>query len=405
MMKLFSVHRWTYVFIAILFVACKNNDKAGSGKGLSVSGVITNNQTAKKVYLEELPAGSSQGTIVDSSAIDKDGRYKLKTNPKESVLYGIRLEHNEYPIAYMINDVPTVTVDITLNSQNNGFAEKYEVKGSPASQEMKDFMSRFDNDLQKIYIISQRTDSLKNANAPDSVIAPLIEEWRSQAGTTRDFASASFTKANDPALFLFELGAYESIAERYGLQPLDPEEENDIVNKAAVKFPNHNGLAEIKKSRNENVARMKKLAEGKWVGKQAPDFSLPDPNGKEIKLSSFRGKYVLVDFWASWCVPCREENPNVVKAYSKFKDKNFVILGVSLDNPGEKDKWMTAVMKDNLTWTQVSDLKGWQSAVVPMYDFGEVGIPYNILVSPEGMVIAERLKGAALEAKLEEVLK
>jgi len=399
------MRRWIYAAIAIMFVACKNNDKTVPGKAFAVSGVIINNQTAKKVYLEELPAGSSQGTIIDSSVIDKDGNFSLKANPKESVLFGIRLEHNEFPVAYVINDVATVAADITLNTQNNGFAEKYEVKGSPASQEMKEFMSKFDSELQKIYFISQRADSLKNLNAPDTLITPLIEEWRSLAGAIRDYAFSSFTKASDPALFLFELGAYESIAERYGLQPLDPETESEILDKAAVKFPDHKGLADIKKSRNENAARVKKLTESKWVGKEAPDFSLPDPNGKEIRLSSFRGKWVLVDFWASWCVPCRQENPNVVKAYNRFKDKNFAILGVSLDNPGEKDKWMKAVMKDNLTWTQVSDLKGWQSAVVPMYNFGQVGIPYNILVNPEGVIIAERLNGAALEAKLEEVLK
>jgi peroxiredoxin len=131
---------------------------------------------------------------------------------------------------------------------------------------------------------------------------------------------------------------------------------------------------------------------------------LPDANGKEVKLSSFKGKYVLVDFWASWCKPCRDENPNVVNAYNKFKGKNFTILGVSLDHPGQKDKWLNAIKTDNLGWTQVSDLKGWESVVVPMYDFGQVGIPYNVLVNPEGIVIAERLQGPALEAKLEEVL-
>jgi peroxiredoxin len=147
------------------------------------------------------------------------------------------------------------------------------------------------------------------------------------------------------------------------------------------------------------------MMKSKWVGRPAPDFTLPDPNGNQIKLSSYKGKYVLVDFWASWCKPCRAENPNVVKAYNKFKDKNFDILGVSLDNPGQKDKWLEAIHKDNLTWTQVSDLKGWESMVVPIYDFGQVGIPYNILVDPGGIIIAERLRGAELESKLTELLK
>ena len=138
---------------------------------------------------------------------------------------------------------------------------------------------------------------------------------------------------------------------------------------------------------------------GSSIGYTATDFSQNTPEGKEIKLSSFRGKYVLVDFWASWCGPCRQENPNVVMAYNKFKDKGFDILGVSLDN--NKDKWLKAVEKDKLTWTHVSDLQGWDNSVAML--FGVRSIPTNLLIDREGKIIAKNLRGIDLENKLKEV--
>jgi peroxiredoxin len=137
------------------------------------------------------------------------------------------------------------------------------------------------------------------------------------------------------------------------------------------------------------------------VGAMAPAFTQNDIDGKPIKLSDFKGKYVLIDFWASWCGPCRGENPNVVSAYAKYHDKGLEILGVSLDT--KKEAWIKAIADDNLTWKHVSDLKGWKNEVGALY--GIQSIPANLLIDPTGKVIAKDLRGTALTDKLAEILK
>jgi len=145
------------------------------------------------------------------------------------------------------------------------------------------------------------------------------------------------------------------------------------------------------------------IGKRRQTGAKATDFTQNDLNDKPFTLSSLRGKYVLVDFWASWCGPCRAENPNVVKAYNELKGKNFEIVGVSLDYPGGKAAWEAAVKKDGLPWIQVSDLKGWKNEVAVMYGINSV--PQNLLIDPQGMIIAKNLRGEALTEKLKELIK
>lgn len=172
----------------------------------------------------------------------------------------------------------------------------------------------------------------------------------------------------------------------------------------AVIEPLFNNLSEKVKSSGSGIAFREKIETAKKtaVGAMAMNFTQNDTLDKPVSLSDFRGKYVLVDFWASWCGPCRAENPNVVKAFNNYKDKNFTVLGVSLDQPGAKQAWMDAIHKDELWWTQVSDLKFWENEVAKQY--GIRAIPQNFLIDPNGKIIAKNIRGEALNDKLKEIL-
>ena len=173
----------------------------------------------------------------------------------------------------------------------------------------------------------------------------------------------------------------------------------------AVVGPLFDHLSEVNKKSEAGVALEKAIVAARVtsVGQVAPDFTQNDTLDKPVSLSSFRGSYVLVDFWASWCGPCRAENPNMVTAYNKYKGKGFKILSVSLDKPGARDKWLEAIHKDGLTWQHVSDLQFWDNAVAKAY--GVNSIPANFLLDPQGKIVGKSLRGKELDKKLGEIYK
>ena len=379
-----------FLALAVLFfLSCKHD----ASKQFEVSGHIKNSN-GKMVYLQETPLGSGERVIADSSVIGKDGSYSLKTKAAEESLFSLFFKGEIYPFAYIINDVSEIVVNADAQIQND-----YEVKGSDASKSLKEFSLKASGKWSTLYALGHEIDSLVKSGVPDSSITvrSINQQGTTQLDDLKNYVGGFIKTSNDPITSTWALSTNSQVFSMDDYQAL--------LNGIVTKFPAHKGVAKIKEMNDRQLALAKQKAqpvdEPQWTDKQAPELSLPDANGKTITLSSFKGKYVLVDFWASWCLPCRKENPNVVQAYNKYKNKNFTILGVSLDK--EKGDWLGAIATDKLSWTQVSDLQEWNSAAVSTFNF--TGIPFNVLVDPDGKIIAQSLRGDALESKLEEVLK
>ena len=380
--------------LLVFLIGCKDEAQPK----FEVEGQVKNAK-AKTVYLEESLLSDLRPVVVDSAQIAKDGSFHLETLGKEESIFSLRVDESVYPFVSFVNDTKKVSITADFNS-----SDLYTVKGSSASEALKEYLQANSVKMRQIYNLNRAIDSLGKIPGSDSAVAHNTMEKAKAVTELKSFTSKVINDSKSPALAMFVLGSYQSLAAdtQFGVEGYTQEEVNNIITLQAQKFPEHASLVALNNKIKAQPKQQEQAASASLVNKPAPDFTLPDLNGKPVSLSSFKGKYVLVDFWASWCGPCRQENPAVVSAFQKFKDKNFTILGVSLDRPGQKENWIKAINDDQLTWTHVSDLKFWDSMVVPMY--GIDGIPFNVLVDPSGKIIAERLRGEDLEKKLSEVL-
>ena len=374
-------------FILIAFsglVACSS----GNRKFTIIANI--NGLPEQTVILEQLNANEII-TIIDSVHSNADGHFELSGIAPEPGLYRIHFQQKKYILLSVDKGNLKITGDWSA-------IEKYNVAGSYASVQLQDYLGAIRAFQSNFNIMSIVMDTLK-ARGKDSLLAVARKDLQDSVfHFTRFIEHFADTTTYEPNAI-------------FAVRMLNPETEGTYLDAFGQslnkKFPGTRMSRDFTeyylKVTSKQSGQQRKALPGAAQGNAstAPEVTLPDVNGKTVSLSSFRGKYVLLDFWASWCGPCRAENPNVVAAYQKFKGKNFTIVGVSLDN--NKDAWENAIKSDGLAWTQVSDLKGWQSQAAALYNVQS--IPSNFLIDTAGKVIAKNLRGKDLEEALSSVLK
>jgi peroxiredoxin len=375
------------LFVLLLIAGCHSRQAR-------IEGTLDN---AGGMLVELAPIDSAMNTVSDSARADDAGHFRLRTDRSLPGFHMIRVNGQVITLALYPGDQVKISADArqavkTLN-----------IEGSEDSRRIQS--------LQKSLLwASSARDSLNN-------ILNMFSN-PSDLGTVRRQMEYTYLKVIDSLRrsFIRSVTTHpDALSSLFALYQQLPggnfvfSQESDIQYFALVDsalFARYPTLYHVK-TLHANVREMKAQLRTRQVerliaglGTQAKDIRLPDPSGKMIALSSLRGKYVLLDFWAAWCAPCRAENPNLVANYEQYKDKNFEIFQVSLDQT--RQAWTRAIREDGLNWIHVSDLKFWESEAVSLYQLE--AIPANFLIDPEGIIIAKDLRGPALGKKLAEVL-
>lgn len=385
------------LFLLVVLASCTNN----SHKGASISGHIRNAANSK-VYLNHIVG--NQLVAIDSTIVKGDQTFRFLTNEPKTHFYIISVVSSNRKVTKNLQLLVGPTQQILIEADlSKNLKMNYTISGSGESAQIQELNKR-------LFACSQSLDSVGEVfrketakNGVDSTLKAKLDKINKDTYLAHRAYSERVIEENDSSLVsimaLFQhLGRHETVFNLTTdyeifkkvldrMTPLYPESE--MVKSLRIMVTAQKG-----KAKNENTN--KAIVE---VGSIAPEIILPTPTGKELALSSLRGKYVLLDFWAAWCGPCRRENPTLVQNYKKYYRKGFTIYQVSLDN--NKEHWTKAIRKDKLKWYHVSDLKHWKSEAAKLYNVRT--IPTNFLINPEGEIIATNLRGKRLEEKLKEI--
>ena len=376
-------------FITILFLLVSANGFAQ--KGFTISGDVSKvKDLIAKVYLNYYADGKS---TMDSAEV-KDGKFSFTGTLADPVMGSLRAKYQEVPGAKSMKAI----------SYNRDIKQVFLENSKIKIASVDSFANATIKGSKSHTAYVSWTDLTKEETAQSAALNKEYSEFykkKDQAGMDR--IDAAFDKLTEQKNIKNKQYLKDNASSPIAMFVLKQYAGYDInaddVEPMFLALPEQLRASPAGKDMTEKLETAKKTG----VGKMAMDFTQNDTLGIPVSLSSFRGKYVLIDFWASWCGPCRQENPNVVKAFNAYNSKGFTVLGVSLDQPTAKDKWMKAIHDDKLTWTQVSDLKYWKNDVAVQY--GIQAIPQNFLIDPQGKIVGKNLRGEALNKKLAELFK
>jgi len=356
---------YTAIIFSLLIFSCKDNN------AFTISGTIKNPSSLKTIFL--LEADSSSVNVIDSTKLSEDGKFEFKHSAPYANLYKLRVGGTIFDLIAKNGDAIDFTTDLTDNTHT------YQISGSDESDKIKEFnkVSNFYTDKNTKLADEYQAKSQALGKQSDSLMKIYMPVFQKNIS---DYSIATLKFINDNR---------NSLAGFYAATSLDPDkyEQQLIAYADAIRnnFKDNPGVQQFIKQ----MMAIKPVS----IGQHAPDFTVISIDNKPIKLSDYKGKYVMIDFWASWCAPCRQENPNVVAQYAIYKSKGLNILGISLDT--DKDKWQQAITADNLSWSHASDLKNFDGPTERLYHIE--AIPSNFIIDPQGIIVAKNVRGADLE--------